>query len=44
MTLAEKNKLRWDNMHIPANKGPLFKAVADRLLFNRPRYEAVSKA
>jgi lysozyme family protein len=44
MTLAEKNKRRWDNMHIPVNKGPLFKAVADRLMFNRPRYEAISKA
>lgn len=42
--LAELNKKRWDNMSIPANKGPQFKAVADRLLFNRPRYEAVSKA
>lgn len=38
------NKQRWDAMHIPADKGPLFKAVADRLTFNRPRYEAVSKA
>jgi lysozyme family protein len=44
MTLAEKNKQRWNSMHIPANKGPLFKAVADRLMFQRPRYEAVSKA
>jgi lysozyme family protein len=42
--LAEKNKGRWDKMSIPAEKGPLFKAVADRLLFNKPRYEAVSKA
>lgn len=42
--LAAKNKQRWDNMKIPAEKGPLFKAVADRLLFNKPRYEAVSKA
>lgn len=38
------NKQRWDNMHISAQKGPLFKAVADRLTFNRPRYEAVTKA
>lgn len=43
-TLAEKNKLRWDRMRIPTAKAPLFKAVADRLLFNKPRYEAVSKA
>ncbi len=38
------NKKRWDAMRISAEKGPLFKAVADRLTFNRPRYEAVSKA
>lgn len=44
MSLAQLNKQRWDNMHISADKGPLFKAVADRLMFNRPRYEAVSKA
>lgn len=38
------NKQRWDAMSISAAKGPTFKAVADRLMFNRPRYEAVSKA
>jgi lysozyme family protein len=38
------NKERWDRMSIPSAKGPTFKAVADRLLFNRPRYEAVTKA
>lgn len=43
-TLAQLNKQRWDDMRISASKGPLFKAVADRLMFNRPRYEAVSKA
>jgi len=44
MNLAEKNKARWDAMHIPSDKGPVFKAVADRLLFQKPRYEAVAKA
>lgn len=44
MDLKQKNKERWDNMHILASKGPSFKAVADRLLFQKPRYEAVSKA
>lgn len=44
MDLKQKNKERWDNMHIYSNKGPLFKAVADRLMFHKPRYEAVSKA
>ena len=43
-TLAQLNKTRWDQMRISADKGPLFKAVADRLTFQRPRYEAVSKA
>lgn len=44
MSLQEKNKQRWDNMKISAERGPAFKAVADRLTANRPRYEAVSKA
>jgi lysozyme family protein len=44
MDLKVKNKERWDGMHISTAKGPLFKAVADRLIFNKPRYEAVSKA
>lgn len=44
MNLQEKNKQRWDNMKISAAKGPLFKAVADRLMFQKPRYEAVSNA
>lgn len=44
MNLAEKNKQRWDKMKISSQKGPVFKAVADRLMFHKPRYEAVSKA
>lgn len=44
MNLAEKNKKRWDEMTIPANRGPVFKAVADRLIANKARYEAVSNA
>ena len=44
MNLAIKNKQRWDDMKIPADRGPVFKAVADRLMFHKPRYEAVSKA
>jgi lysozyme family protein len=42
--MALTNKQRWENIHIPTEKGPLFKAVADRLMLHRPRYEAVSKA
>lgn len=44
MNLKEKNKQRWDDMSIPVSMGPTFKAVADRLMFHKPRYEAVSKA
>lgn len=44
MNLQEKNKARWDKMKIPSSMGPVFKAVADRLIFHKPRYEAVSKA
>ena len=44
MDLKAKNKERWEKMKISAQKGPLFKAVADRLIFHKPRYEAVSKA
>jgi len=44
MSLKDLNKKRWDAMRITEAQGPAFKAVADRLLFQRPRYEAVSKA
>lgn len=44
MNLQEKNKERWDKMKISSAKGPTFKAVADRLIFHKPRYEAVSNA
>lgn len=44
MTLAEQNKTRWVNMIIPAEMGPTFKAVADRLSAPeaQARYKAVS--
>lgn len=44
MTLQEQNKQRWDNMIIPAEMGPTFKAVADRLSAPeaQARYKAVS--
>src|ERR1700755_602657 len=46
MSLAQQNLTRWNNCHIPAAKGPAFKAVADKLMApaNRARYESVSKA
>lgn len=42
-TLAELNKQRWDKARIPATVGPQFKAVADRILLNKARYQAVEK-
>lgn len=44
MTLATQNLSRWNNMKISADNGPRFKAVADRLLFQKPRYVAVANA
>lgn len=43
MTLQEQNLQRWNNCKIPADKGPVFKNVADRLLKNKARYQAVEK-
>jgi lysozyme family protein len=44
MDLKTQNATRWANMHISADKGPTFKAVADRLMTPtiRARYQAVS--
>lgn len=46
MTLKELNEQRWKDCHIPAAKGPAFKAVADVLMKveNRKRYVAVANA
>lgn len=39
------NQKRWDECHISADKGPAFKAVADRLIADsaKARYQAVEK-
>lgn len=42
--LAELNRQRWDNAKIPTNKGPEFKAVADKIRLHKDRYVAVEKA
>lgn len=42
-TLAVVNRKRWDNCHIPASKGPEFKAVADKINLYKNRYITVSK-
>jgi len=43
--LVTLNQHRWEQMHIPANKGPQFKAVADNLIAPTAvaRYKAVEK-
>jgi len=45
MDLKTANKTRWDNCHIPADMGPLFKQVADRLSAPAAfsRYKAVEQ-
>lgn len=45
MTLQEQNTLRWQNCHVPADKGPSFAAVANRLTAPaaKARYQAVEK-
>lgn len=45
MTLQEQNNTRWQNCHVSADKGPAFKAVADRLTAPaaKARYQAVEK-
>lgn len=45
MTLQEQNQLRWNNCHVPADIGPTFAAVANKLTAAGPkaRYQAVEK-
>ena len=43
MNLKEANKQRWDKCHIPAENGPRFKSVADRINLYKARYQAVEK-
>lgn len=45
MTLQEQNTLRWNNCHVPADKGPTFASVANRLTAPaaKARYQAVEK-
>lgn len=45
MTLLEQNTIRWQNCHVPADKGPAFAAVANRLTSPeaKARYQAVEK-
>lgn len=45
MDLIKQNQTRWDNCHIPADKGSTFKSVAERLLAPaaKARYQTVEK-
>lgn len=45
MSLAQENLKRWNDCHISAEMGPVFKQVADKINLpqNRQRYEAVAK-
>lgn len=43
MNLIEQNKHRWDNCHVPADKGPAFKSVADRIMANKSVYQDIEK-
>lgn len=43
-TLQQLNQQRWNNCHIPADKGPAFQKVADRILNNKLVYEDIEKA
>lgn len=42
-TLKQLNEQRWRNCHVPANKGPAFKSVADRIVANKTIYQEIEK-
>ncbi len=44
MSLLELNKTRWQNCHVPADKGPAFKTVADRIVKNKSIYQDIEKS
>lgn len=43
MTLLQENTKRWNNCHVPADKGPAFKKVADRIIANKAIYQEIEK-
>lgn len=43
MTLQEQNSKRWKDCKVPADKGPLFQKVADRIKANRAVYDKIEK-
>src|SRR4030095_349902 len=43
MSLLEQNKIRWQNCKVPADKGPAFAAVANRIKANKAVYDAIEK-
>jgi len=42
MNLNQANAKRWQDMHIPTAKGPVFQRVADKIRANKARYQTVS--
>lgn len=43
MSLLEQNKIRWQNCKVPADKGPAFALVANRIKANKAVYDEISK-
>lgn len=43
MSLLEQNKIRWQKVRIPADKGPAFALVANRIKANKAIYEEIEK-
>lgn len=43
MSLLEQNKIRWQNCHVPADKGPAFASVATRIKAHKPVYDEIEK-
>jgi len=42
--LTKSNQDRWNNCHVPAEKGPAFEAVANRILKNKTIYQEIEKS
>lgn len=43
MTLLQENTKRWNACRVPADKGPAFKRVADRIVANKAIYQEIEK-
>lgn len=43
MSLLEKNRLRWQNCKVSADKGPAFEKIANRIKANKAIYQEIEK-